>query len=210
MADRNTVIFSVTTENCNTSPVFNSVFDRRIDRMNPPNSAPSTSRGMPLPSMLSTAIPSRPIRLMASVPSTRSRIPWSTCLNDTPLLPLLHLGQPLFQSDDLRIALPGRCKRIEFLTDLAIAGVARQEIFVDRARLVGETLLHVEIGHRLGRRHILLGGFLRPLGGSKNIGCRFFFAPRRRNFRGRRRGLDMDPLRRLDGDGLGRRSRRRL
>src|SRR5438132_6018472 len=95
---------SVTRENCSTSPVLSSVFERRIVLMKPPNSAPITSRGTLLPSTLSTAMPSSPIRLTASVPSTRSRIPSSTFLNDTPLLPLFDLRQPLLELCHLRIA----------------------------------------------------------------------------------------------------------
>src|SRR5579863_5901792 len=134
------VIFSVTTENCSTSPVFSSVLDRRIDRTNPPNYAPITSRGMPLPSMLSTAMPSRPMRLTASVPSTRSRIAWSACLNATPLPPLLHLLQPALEFHDLRIQLRPSRQRIEFQTDLTVLRIPLENFQIDLAGLFTKSL----------------------------------------------------------------------
>src|SRR5436309_14554505 len=133
---------SVTSENCCTSPVFNSVFDRRIDLMNPPNSAPITSSGTLPGLMLSTLMPSSPIRLTASVPSTRSRIPSSTSLNDTPLLPLFHLRQPLLELDRLRMpwsALLARrsagCQCVEFPAHVGIVGLTAQDRLIDFARL---------------------------------------------------------------------------
>src|SRR5258708_12212168 len=92
--------FSVTRANCNTSPVSRPSFGR-IDLMKPPNSAPKTSKGIRLSPTVSTAIPSRLIRLTASVPSTCSRIAERTDLNVTAHLPPPHLGKPPLHSHNL-------------------------------------------------------------------------------------------------------------
>src|SRR5712691_11570929 len=123
--------FSVTSENCRISPVFSSVFDRRIDLMKLPNSAPMTSSGTASPFSFSTLIPSSPMRLTASVPSTRSRIPSRTSLNDTPLLPLFHLLEPLFELRCFRISRLRTHERVEFPADLGIARVALENGLVD-------------------------------------------------------------------------------
>src|SRR6266545_204587 len=102
--------FSVTSANCSTSPVLRSVLERRTDFTKPPNSAPMTSSGTPSPLIDSTAIPSRPIRLTASAPSTRSRIPSRTCLNTAHLAPS-HLRQPLLETGHF---LPDRHERFSF------------------------------------------------------------------------------------------------
>src|SRR2546428_7597151 len=121
--------FSVTSENCSTSPVLRSVFDARIDLMKPPNSAPIVSSGTESRLIVSTGIPSSPIRLTARVPSTRSRMASSTDLNTSLLA--LDLGQPLLESRHLRI-LP-LCTRLlrrrsgerrELVAHFAIVGVA--------------------------------------------------------------------------------------
>src|SRR5438128_9844060 len=122
----NALYSSVTSEKCSTSPVFNSDLARRIDLMNPPNSAPMTSSGTRPGLMFSTVMPSRPIRLTARVPSTRSRMPSSTSLNDTPLLPLLHLGQPLLELRHLRFA---RCaaERVDLSPHVGVPRLAPQD-----------------------------------------------------------------------------------
>src|SRR5436305_11547963 len=99
-AERNVMYFSVTRENCSTSPVSSSVFGR-IDLTKPPNSAPRTSSGTPPWLSESMAMPSRPIRLTASVPSTRSRMPESTCLNSANVSPP-YFRQPAFEPRNLR------------------------------------------------------------------------------------------------------------
>src|SRR5213594_2812978 len=194
---------SVTSENCSTSPVFNSVFDRRIDLMNPPNSAPITSRGTPPGLMLSTLIPSSPIRLTASAPSTRSRIPSSTSLNDTPLLPLFHLGQPLLELDRLRM--PRRaflarrrtgCQCVEFSAHVGVVGLTAQDGLIDLARLLHEALPDVEVCHRHRIRQIF--GWRRRrrcFGRSKDVRSRFFVRPWRRNLCPLRSRLDMNSRR---------------
>src|SRR6266550_1305269 len=134
-----------------------------------PNSAPITSSGTLSPLSFSTLIPSSPIRLTASVPSTRSRIPCRTSLNDTPLLPLLHLGEPLLEFGRFRISRRRTLERIELLANVGIAGLALQNVLVDLARFVSESLLHIEIRHRgcFCRVFSDRGCRRRSLGGSK-------------------------------------------
>src|ERR1044071_975890 len=121
--------FSVTSANCSTSPVSRSVFERRTDFTKPPNSAPMTSSGTESDLIDSTAMPSRPIRLTASAPSTRSRMPCSTCLNMTPLA-AADFGEPFFQAGDgLRLA--AALQSIELCADRVVGPVALQ------GRLVG-------------------------------------------------------------------------
>src|SRR5687768_16555141 len=134
--------FSVTSENCCTSPVFSSVFAARMDLMNPPNSAPRTSRGTSPPRSDSTAMPSRPMRLAAIAPSTRWRSPASTSLNTAHLFPR-DLGQPVFELDD-RFA---PVERGQLLGHGVIVGIAGEDVLVDVARVVGEALPRVQIGH---------------------------------------------------------------
>src|SRR5688500_12473406 len=119
---------SVTSANCRTSPVSSSVSAWRIDFTKPPNSAPRTSSGTLEEFTASTAMPSRPMRLAASDPSTRSRRPASTSLN-TPHLSLRHLAQPALQRRYLRV--DPRRERLELVTHFAVAGIARQDVLVD-------------------------------------------------------------------------------
>src|ERR1051325_6553460 len=123
--------FSVTSANCSTSPVSRSVFERRTDFTKPPNSAPMTSSGTESDLIDSTAMPSRPMRLTASAPSTRSRMPWSTCLN-TAHLAAGNLGEPAFEARDLLAD-----GRIE-LRELAADGVVRRVALRSEERRVGE------------------------------------------------------------------------
>src|SRR6266550_5369425 len=159
---------SVTSENCRTWPVLSSVLERRIDLMKPLNSAPITSSGM-LPGLTpSIMMPSSPIKLTASVPSTRSRIPPRTSLNDTPVLPLLHLREPLLELVDFRIAAAASAAQpIELRLHLGIAGFPLEDRLVNLASLVGRALLRVQIGHRDGVRNIALD--VRPRG--RCLGC---------------------------------------
>src|SRR5947207_8222278 len=130
--ERNVMYFSVTSANCSTSPVLSSAFGR-TDFMKPPNSAPKTSSGT-LPSLIdSTAIPSRPMRLTASVPSTRSLMPPSTSLN-TAYLAAADARQPCLELDDLRIASRGRLRRVErgeLGANRVVAWVAMEDRLVD-------------------------------------------------------------------------------
>src|SRR6185369_5754016 len=159
-AERNVMYLSVTRENCSTSPVSRSAFGR-IDLMKPPNSAPMTSRGTLALLRVSMAMPSRPMRLTASVPSTRSRIPESTSLNSATLSPR-YLRQPPFESPDLHLRSERRLRlrfrfrlcrdrrraeRIELGAHRGVVRIARQEVFVDVARFVDQPLLRVEVGH---------------------------------------------------------------
>src|SRR5581483_5694899 len=141
--------------------------------MNPPNSAPITSIGTRPGLVLSTAMPSSPIRLTASVPPTRCRMPSSTSLNDTPLLPLLHLREPLLELLHFGIR-TAFAEGIEFVADVGVVRLALQDRFVDLARFVALALLRVEIGHRCR---------LRDVG---------------RHFRGEGRRIDVHPNRLLD------------
>src|SRR6266851_5722671 len=192
--------FSVTSENCRIWPVFSSVFDRRTDLMKLPNSAPMTSSGTLSPLSFSTLIPSSPIRLTASVPSTRSRIPCRTSLNDTPLLPLLHLLEPRLELDRFRISRLGTHERVEFLANLGIAGIALQNGLVNLARFAGKSLLNVKIRHRERLRCVINRTRCRRrrLGRREDVGRRFFLGPWRRHLcRHGRRG-DVDSRRLLD------------
>src|SRR5207244_4203586 len=125
--------FSVTSANCSTSPVLRSVLERRTDFTKPPNSAPMTSSGTASDLIDSTAIPSRPIRLMASAPSTRSRSPSRTCLSTAHLAPP-HLRQPLLETGDFFVDRRGRLSSTEsreFFADALVVGVALQDRLVD-------------------------------------------------------------------------------
>src|SRR2546430_168146 len=135
--------------------------------MKPLNSAPITSSGM-LPGLTpSIMMPSSPIRLTASVPSTRSRIPPRTSLNDTPLLPLLHLREPLLELVDFRIAAAGSAQPIELCPHIGIARLALKDRLVNLASFVVGALLRVEIGHGDGVRDIRLD--VRQCG--RRLGC---------------------------------------
>src|SRR5687768_3901299 len=134
--------FRVTSENCWTSPVFSSVFAARMDLMKPPNSAPRTSRGTSPPRSVSMAMPSSPIRLAAIAPSMRSRSPASTSLNTAHLFSR-DLGQPVLQLDDGSALV----QRGKLLGHGVILGIAGEDVLVDVARVVGEALAGVEIGH---------------------------------------------------------------
>src|SRR5712691_6112642 len=145
IAERNVMNFSVVRENCSTSPVFSSVFDRQIERMKPPNSAERTSSGTPPSLTVSTAMPSSPMRLTASAPVTCFLIPASTSLNT------FHPGQPVLQLLDLRIGAP-RCgagdlaggrrrdrrrhtrrptERVDLCADAGVVRFASEKVFVD-------------------------------------------------------------------------------
>src|ERR1043166_3241561 len=148
-AERNVMYFSVTSANCRTSPVFSSAFGR-IDLMKPPNSAPKTSSGTPSPLIDSIAMPSSPMRLTASAPSTRSLMPASTSLN-TAHLATTDFREPRFELDDLRIA-SGRSLRLiecrELRAHRVIVRIAEQDRLVNLPRVGDESLLRVEVRHR--------------------------------------------------------------
>src|SRR6266542_724506 len=198
--------FSVTSANCSTSPALRSVLERRTDFTKPPNSAPMTSSGTSSDLIDSTAIPSRPIRLTASAPSTRSRIPSRTRLNMAHLTPP-HLRQPLLETGDF---LPDRHERfssaesLEFFAHALVVGVALEDRLVDPPRVGDETLPRVEVGHRhgVGRLRHRRGRLL--LGGREDVGRLFLAAPRRRHLGGERRLLDVDADGGLDLDRRGR------
>src|SRR2546425_3949110 len=189
--------FSVTSENCRTSPVLRSVFDRRIVLMKPPNSAPIVSSGTESRLIVSMGMPSSPIRVTARVPSTRSRMPSSTDLN-TPLLPL-PLGHPLLESCHLRILRlcrgrrgRGSGERRELVAHVAIVRVAVQDLFIDVPRLIGKPLLHVQIGHRERSREIAC-----RFDRGEDIRCRLFVLHRSGNLGGLRSGNDVHAWRTL-------------
>src|SRR5215210_6373381 len=96
--------------------------------MNEPNSAPRTSRGTSPAPIVSMAMPSRPIRLAASAPSTRSRRPFSTSLN-TPCLTFRNFGEPALEALDLRVHARG--EGVQLRAHVDVAGVAREDVLVD-------------------------------------------------------------------------------
>src|SRR6266511_1325157 len=129
--------FSVTSANCSTSPALRSVLERRTDFTKPPNSAPMTSSGTSSDLIDSTAIPSRPIRLTASAPSTRSRIPSRTRLNMPHLAPS-HLRQPLLETGDLlldRHECLSSTELGELRAHALVVGIALQDRLVDPPRV---------------------------------------------------------------------------
>src|SRR6476659_6884106 len=95
------------------------------------------------------AMPSRPIRLTASVPSTRSRIPESTCLNAANVSPP-HFGQPAFEPRHLR-RLRRDEERLRFLLrDRFRLGCKHRLGLVEyRLRLRFEDRLRLRFEHRL-------------------------------------------------------------
>src|SRR5437868_9554455 len=108
-----------------------------MDFTKPPNSAPSASSGTRSPPSVSTAMPSRPIRLAAIAPSTRCMRPDSTSLNMPHLSPR-DLGQPALQRHHLRT--DARGDGLELGADVGIAGIARQDVCVDLPGLVDQAL----------------------------------------------------------------------
>src|SRR5687768_8379039 len=142
--------FRVTSENCWTSPVFSSVFAARMDLMKPPNSAPRTSRGTSPPRSVSMAMPSSPIRLAAIAPSMRSRSPASTSLNTAHLFSR-DLGQPVLQLDHR----PALVEHRELLGHGVIFRIAREDVLVDVARVVGESLPRVQVRHGDRAGHVV-------------------------------------------------------
>src|SRR2546426_221032 len=195
--------FSVTSANCSTSPVLRSVLETRTDFTKPPNSAPMTSSGTASDLIESMAIPSRPIRLTASAPSTRSRIPSRTCLNTAHLAPP-HLRQPLLETGNFlldRHECLSSTESREFFADGVVIGIALQDRLVDSPRVGDEALPRVEVGHRdgVGRLRRCSGQLL--LRRREDVGWLFFLAaPRRRHLGGERRLLDVDAHGRLDLD----------
>src|ERR1044071_6524102 len=147
--------FSVTSANCSTSPVSRSVFESRTDLTKPPNSAPMTSRATASSLMESMAMPSRPMRLTASDPSTRSRMPWRTSLNMAHLAPR-DLREPLLEAGQF-LRLAAAAERLELRAHGVVAGLALQDRLIDAPRVEDEALPRVEVGHgdgvgRFGRR----------------------------------------------------------
>src|SRR5437660_8846826 len=200
-AERKVMYFSVTSENCRTSPVFSSAFGR-TDFTNPPNSAPKTSSGTCSFLIDSIAMPSRPMRLTASVPSTRSLMPASTSLNTAHLAPR-DFREPRFELDDLRMASRRLVRRFiqcrELRTHGLVIGIAQQDRLVDLAGVGDEALSGVEIGHGERRGDV----FARLLfGGRENVRRRLDH----RDLRGhverylgvQRRAADVHPCGRLD------------
>src|SRR5258706_752051 len=129
-----------------------------------PSSAPMASSGTPSPRKDSMAMPSRPIRLTASVPSTRSRTPLSTSLNTGGLF-ARHLRQPLFEPGHFRAAgIDGHrdrdhgIKGIGLGPDHFVLRIALQDVPVDLSGLAVHPLPRVEIGHGGGIRHNLRPG----------------------------------------------------
>src|SRR5687768_13928890 len=120
-----------------------------MDLMKPPNSAPRTSSGTSPPRRVSMAMPYSPIRLAAIAPSTRSRRAASTSLNTAHLFSR-DLGQPVLQLDD-RLAL---VERGQLLGHSGILGIAREDVLVDVARIVGQALPGIEVGHGDRAGHI--------------------------------------------------------
>src|SRR5690349_23453345 len=121
-----------------------------------PNSAPRASRGTWRSPRVSMAMPSRPMRLAATEPSMRCIRSDSTSLN-TPHLSLRDLAQPTFECDHLRI--DARRDRIELGAHVGVAGIAREDVFVDVPRFFDQTLADVEIGHGHGVRRIFARRF---------------------------------------------------
>src|SRR2546423_280423 len=202
--------FSVTSANCSTSPALRSVLERRTDFTKPPNSAPMTSSGTASNLIESMAIPSRPIRLTASAPSTRSRIPSRTSLNMAHLAPP-HFRQPLLETGNFLLdrhecLSSTECR--EFFAHALVVGVALQDRLVDPPRVGDEALPRVEVGHRHGvGRLCRCGGRRRRgrllLGGREDVGRLFLAAPRRRHLCSEWRLLDVDSHGRLDLDRRG-------
>src|SRR5688500_3386752 len=187
--------FSVTSENCSTSPVFSSVLAWRMDLMKLPNSAPRTSRGTARSPTVSTAIPSRPMRLAAIAPSMRSRRPDSTSLNTLHLF-RRDLREPALEALDLRVHTRG--ERVELRAHFLVLRLAREDVLVDVLCIVHETLAFVEIRH--GQRVRNVFGGRRRFGddGREDIG--FVFERRRRSgkLRFQWRGSDVHSARLLD------------
>src|SRR5258705_13171050 len=148
-AERNVMYFSVTSANCSTSPVLSSAFGR-TDLMKPPNSAPKTSSATLASLIDSMAMPSSPIRLTASAPSTRSLMPRNTSLN-TAHLAAANSCQPRFELHDFRIAACGGLRNIqccELCAHEVVVRIAMEDRLVDLPCVCDETLAGVEIGHR--------------------------------------------------------------
>src|SRR5437763_9349693 len=140
--------FSVTRANCRTSPVSRSVLESRTDLTKPPNSAPMTSRATEASLTESMAMPSRPMRLTASAPSTRSRMPCRTSLNMAHLAPP-DLGEPFLEAGHFRPDRRGRVastERGELFAHGVVGGLALQDGLVDPPRVDDETLPRVEVG----------------------------------------------------------------
>src|SRR4026208_1203232 len=107
-----------------------------MDLMKPPTPPPRRPRGAcPFPTV-STAMPSRPIRLTASVPSTRSCSPVSTVLNIGTRLPARHLGQPAPQRHDPRVR--ARRDGFELRLHLGVVRIAGQDVLVDVPRVLDQ------------------------------------------------------------------------
>src|SRR5256885_9851373 len=101
-----------------------------------------TSSGTASDLIDSTAIPSRPIRLTASAPSTRSRIPSRTCLN-TAHLALPHFRQPPLETGDFFMDRRRRLSSTEsreFFADTLVVGVALEDRLVDPPGVGDEAL----------------------------------------------------------------------
>src|SRR5260221_2935813 len=114
------------------------------------------SSGTPPRRSDSMAMPSSPIKLIASAPSTRSRIPSSTRLNTAGLF-AADPGQPVLEPCNLRTPArrPGRRLRLQAIAlrpHRRIIRVALQDAVIDLPGVRGQALARVEIGHghRLG------------------------------------------------------------
>src|ERR1051326_9012615 len=178
--------FSVTSANCSTSPVSRSVFESRTDLTKPPNSAPITSSGTSSDLMESMAMPSRPMRLTASAPSTRARMPSRTCLNMA-LLAAGDFREPVFEAGDL--LLNGLdVERGELFAHGVVGRIALEDRLVDPPRLGDEALARVEVGHRDGVGRLWRGQLF------------LLAVPRRGDVGAKRRFFDVEARGRFDFD----------
>src|ERR1041385_1732089 len=131
-------------------------------------------------------MPSRPIRLTASVPSTCSAMLRRTSLNT------LHLRQPALELGYLRLFSGGRRQRFELRAHGLVLRLALQNVLVDLRLVLDQSLAGVESSHGGGLWDVVSRG--RGL----RLRERRLVVHGRLLLRRERREIDVDPRRRLD------------